>query len=59
MHYFLCIVNVGKAFNDLLEEELGDVFFQPSPFLNVRKQISTRAEFDYEANVLLCLECIV
>ena len=59
MHYFLCIMNVSKPFNDLLKEELGDVFLQPSPLLNVRKQISTRAEFDYEANMLLCLECIV
>ena len=59
MYHFLRIVNVSKSFNDLFEEELGNILLQSSPLLDVREQISARAEFDDEANVLFCLECIV
>merc|ERR1712016_522635 len=56
MDDFLSIVDISKALDDLLEEKLSNVLFEPPSLLDIREQIPARAQLYHETDVLLCLE---
>lgn len=51
-------MDVSKSLNNLFEEEPGDILLETPSLLNIREQVSTRAEFHHETDVLLSLEGI-
>ena len=59
MDYLLGVMDIGKSFHYLLEEELGHVLLEPPPLLDVREQVAARAQLNHKANMLLSLEGVV
>lgn len=49
-------MNVLKSFNQLLEHIFSNIFLESSSFSHVVQQISSRAHFNNEQDVFLCLK---